>query len=57
MGVFHSGGRWGIAWLCEGGHRTKRLLDPEQPDDGVVMTLRCGRCSRSVDVPLQLLGV
>jgi hypothetical protein len=56
MGIFHKGGRWGFAWICEGGHRTKRMVDPEQPESGGTSTLRCCRCTRSVDVPMKLLA-
>jgi hypothetical protein len=53
--VFRKEGHWGLAWICDGGHRTKRLLDPEQGGSDGLRVLRCCRCTRSIDVPMRLL--
>ena len=53
--VFRKEGRWGISWICDAGHRTKRLIDPEQEGGHGLRILRCCRCTCSIDVPMRLL--
>jgi hypothetical protein len=55
--VFRKKGHWGISWICDAGHRTNRLIDPEQEDARGTHVFRCCRCKRSIDVPMRLLAV
>jgi hypothetical protein len=55
MNIFQTSGRWGIAWICDLGHRSKWMLDPDQADAPELQRLQCCKCSHSIEVPMKIL--
>jgi len=52
MNVFQRSGRWGIAWICDAGHRSSYLVAREQPVASTTSSLKCRRCALSTSVPM-----